>query len=164
MPSPNKNGINEQFARTAVDGTLDRSYTLTTDKGSAPLVDDNGRLIVRTVAAGPGPSTFTEITGAAGTNPGTDQVVLNVGPAVIDKLIFYHTAVAPRFFQIHDAAAVVAPAAVPLLQIQAQGNFTVHHFDLPVSVTTGLVVAFSTAELTFVVGPTTFSIFGSIYT
>lgn len=163
----------EQFARTS-DDELNRSYTATEDTGSAILVDDNGRIIVREKPGSPSgaQSVLNHIEDVAGTNPATNQMLIYDVPIgesmMLDKMVVYQTGVQPLFLQIHLANIPLTGGEVPRAQFQLPGNRTLLQIDFPyeTGTNTSFRLAVSTSELTWTapVPSVDFSAFGSFWT
>ncbi len=162
VATPPKTREYEQTSRVS-DADGNRSYQQVADTGSAPLVDEHGRLITR--AAGSGgfvPSvggTTTQV--PAGARSVADQIVVSAVPCTINDLIFYHRNAASRFFQIHDASALLSGGEVPLYQIQVDAQPVLLSYTTQTPLAVGLVIAVSTTEDTFTADGTILSLTGN---
>lgn len=161
-PAAKKSNEYEQLARTS-ETTGNRAFQQSPDTGSAPLVDEHGRLITRIAGAGGFVPVVTGTTTQvpSGARSVVDQIVVSAVPCTVQDLVFYHRSATPQFFQIHDASALLSGGETPVYQIEVGVQPVLLSYSVETPLSTGMVIAVSTTEDTFTAGTITMSLTGN---
>ncbi len=155
MAAP-KDEINSQFGRTsnAAGNSVPAPLDPLVNRGLAPLVDNNGRIIVR-VADENGfevLGTFTEFTSGAARSPTAGITVAAVPLLRLDSIWGYNGSASPGQFFLHIYNIIAPPTAgvsVPDYVIPVPGRFTTFSFGERISLSAGYTVAASSTEFVF---------------
>jgi hypothetical protein len=97
-------------------------------------------------------TTYTVIVRAKSGAALVSQATLFANDCLLDVVGGYNsdpTASDLLYVQLHDAAAAIAPGAVPAVVIPVYGGKTPYSFAIETIFLNGLVIALSTTELTF---------------
>lgn len=155
MAAP-KDELNSQFGRTAdaAGNSLPNPLDPLANRGLAPLVDSNGRLIVRLADAGGliDLGVFTEFTSGGARSPTAGVTVAAVPLIRLESIWGYNANAVPAqfFLHIYDIIAPPTPGvSVPVYIVPVPGNFATFSFSERISLASGYTVAASITEFLF---------------
>lgn len=155
--------VNTQFGLVESTG-INPAAPLSDGDAYKPLLDSNGVLLVRGVSGGGGGGLLTtSYIPAAGIDQ-TSQYVVATQACTTIALQFFVRTMGPRYFQIHDDDAAISGGAVPAYVQLINGQREAYTLTVPVNLSTGMVVAISSTELTYTDDSSGFAVFGSYAT